>query len=254
MSITDTTGSQALRVNGLEKTFGVLKAVGGVSLSVEKGERRAIIGPNGAGKTTFFNLISGALKPNGGSIELEGHNVTALPDWKRVRQGLSRTFQRNNLFTSLTAFENVRLAVQRQQSLSYNFWSAGRATRCLNERVVEVLTQVGLAERSQAVVSRLSYGEQRQLEIALALATKPSILLLDEPTAGMSVAETARMSELIQRLPSTLTLLLVEHDMEVVFSIADRITVLHLGQVLTEGTPQAVRNDERVRQVYFGDE
>ncbi len=244
---------EALRVTDLQKTFGELKAVGGVSLSVARSERRAVIGPNGAGKTTFFNLISGALKPTAGTIEFEGHNVTGLPDWKRVRRGLSRTFQRNNLFTSLTTFENVRLAVQRQHSLSYNLWSAGKARRQLNERVEQVLIQVGLARRSQTVVASLSYGEQRQLEIALALATEPSILLLDEPTAGMSVAETGRMIDLIKQLPPSLTLLLVEHDMEVVFSIADRITVLHLGQVLTEGTAQAIRADERVRQVYFGD-
>lgn len=244
----------ALQVENLTRRFGALTAVADVSLTVEAGARRAIIGPNGAGKTTFFNLLSGALAPTGGTIRLNGQNITKLPDWKRTRLGLSRTFQRNNLFMGLSVFENVRLGIQRQQNLSYNMFKPVRKLSQVNAQAEHVLERVGLTARKHTPVATLSYGEQRQLEIALALTTEPHILLLDEPTAGMSVAETARMTELIKNLPAALTLLIVEHDMDVVFAIADQITVLHLGQVLTEGTPQAVRADGRVRQVYFGEE
>lgn len=244
----------ALQVTGLHKRFGALAATNDVSLSVAPGERRAIIGPNGAGKTTFFNLIAGALLPTSGRIELNGRDVTRLPDWKRVRLGLARTFQRNNLFMGLSTFENVRLAVQRQQGTSYNMLRAARSLEKVNTRVGQLLEQVGLSERAATEVASLSYGEQRQLEVALALATDPTILLLDEPTAGMSVLETNRMVELVKELPTSLTLLIVEHDMDVVFAIADRITVLHLGQVLTEGEPQVVQGDARVREVYLGEE
>lgn len=244
---------EALRVKGLQKRFGALAAVNGVELAVEQGERRAIIGPNGAGKTTLFNLISGALPVSAGTIYLRDQNVTGLSDWRRVRLGLARTFQRNNLFLGLSTFENVRLAVQLRRGDSYNVLRPTSALKPVNEHVRRILAQVGLAERSAIQAANLSYGEQRQLEVALALATEPSILLLDEPTAGMSVAETGRMVELIKQLPPDLTLLIVEHDMDVVFAIADRITVLHYGQVLTEGTPQQVQGDARVREVYFGE-
>jgi branched-chain amino acid transport system ATP-binding protein len=246
--------SEALKVIDVKKQFGALAAVGGVSLCVERGERRAVIGPNGAGKTTFFNLISGALPPTGGTIQLNGQDVTNLPDWKRVRLGLARTFQRNNLFLSLTTYENIRLAVQRQLGTSYNMLRALARHKQVNERVEQILEAVGLSERAQIVVANLSYGEQRQLEVALSLATDPKILLLDEPTAGMSASETNRMIDLIKKMPSDLTLVIVEHDMEVVFAIASRITVLHLGMILTEGTPQEVQGDPRVREVYLGEE
>ncbi len=246
-------GRAALQVTGLSRNFGSLRAVNNVSLRVEPGERRAIIGPNGAGKTTFFNLVSGAIPVSAGSIRLGNRDVTRLPDWRRVRLGLSRTFQRNNLFTSLPVFENVRLAVQRPQGVSYDLLRSARSHTGINDRVGEILEQVGLSARAKTVVANLSYGEQRQLEIALALATEPTILLLDEPTAGMSVAETGRMITLIERLPPGLTLLIVEHDMEVVFAIAQRITVLHLGQVLTEGEPAQIKGDPQVREVYFGE-
>ncbi len=246
--------TEALKVKGLRKQFGALAAVGGVDLSVLQGERRAVIGPNGAGKTTFFNLISGALSPTAGTIELSGHDVTRLPDWKRVRLGLARTFQRNNLFMGLTTFENVRLSSQRHHGASHRMLRPAHSHSIVNQAVRRILEQVGLANRADTLAANLSYGEQRQLEVALALAAEPKILLLDEPTAGMSIAETNRMVDLVKQLPPTLTLLIVEHDMEVVFAIADRITVLHLGQVLTEGQPYEVKGDERVRQVYFGDE
>ena len=246
--------TEALKVTGVRKQFGALAAVGGVTLSVGQGERRAVIGPNGAGKTTFFNLISGALPPTAGNIELNGQDVTKLPDWKRVRLGLARTFQRNNLFLSLTVFENVQLAVQRELGTSYNMFRSAVSLQNVREQVSSIVEKVGLAERAEDVVANLSYGEQRQVEVALALATDPKILLLDEPTAGMSVSETKRMIEMIKNLPEELTLLIVEHDMDVVFAIADYITVLHLGMVLTEGTPAEVQADQRVREVYLGEE
>ncbi|NWJ98414.1 MAG: ABC transporter ATP-binding protein [Chloroflexi bacterium] len=244
---------EALKVSGVEKRFGALVAVNGINLSVLQGERRALIGPNGAGKTTFFNLISGTLPLSAGTIQLWGRDVTRLPDWRRVRLGLARTFQRNNLFMSLTTFENVQLAVQRQQQVSYNLLRSARSFQAINEQAQQVLEQVGLTGRGELKVASLSYGEQRQLEIALALATKPSILLLDEPTAGMSLAETGQMVELVKSLPAALTLLIVEHDMDVVFALSDRITVLHYGQVLAEGTPEEVQHNPRVREVYLGE-
>ncbi len=246
--------SEALKVIDVKKQFGALAAVGGVSLCVAQGERRAVIGPNGAGKTTFFNLISGALPPTAGTIRFNGQDVTGLPDWKRVRLGLARTFQKNNLFLSLTTYENVRIAVQRQLGTSYNMLRALARHKQVNERVEQILEAVGLSDRAQIVVANLSYGEQRQIEVALALATEPKILLLDEPTAGMSASETNRMIDLIKKMPPELTLIIVEHDMEVVFAIANRITVLHLGMILTEGTPQEVQSDSRVREVYLGEE
>jgi branched-chain amino acid transport system ATP-binding protein len=244
---------EALKVTRIQKHFGALTAVNGINLSVTQGERRAIIGPNGAGKTTFFNLISGALPLSAGTIQLWGRDVTRLPDWRRVRLGLARTFQRNNLFMSLTTLENVQLAVQRQHKVSYNLLRSSRSFHAINEQAKRVLEQVGLIGREEVEVASLSYGEQRQLEIALALATEPSILLLDEPTAGMSLVETGRMVELVKGLPAKLTVLIVEHDMDVVFALADRITVLHYGEVLAEGTPEEVQHHPRVLEVYLGE-
>lgn len=246
--------AEALRVSNLRKQFGALAAIGGVSLTVGQGERRAVIGPNGAGKTTFFNLISGALPLTEGNIQLDGKDVTSVPAWKRVRMGLSRTFQRNNLFLSLTVYENVQLAVQRELGTSYNMLRPASSFNEIKAKILDILEQVGLTDRAGIEVANLSYGEQRQVEVALALATDPKILLLDEPTAGMSATETNRMIGLIKKLPTELTLMIVEHDMDVVFAISDYITVLHLGQVLTEGTPAEVQADQRVREVYLGEE
>ncbi len=246
--------AEALKITNVSKHFGALAAVGGVNMTIARGERRAVIGPNGAGKTTFFNLISGALPLSEGTIALNGQDVTTLPGWKRVRLGLARTFQRNNLFLSLNVFENVQLAVQREAGSSYNIFRKTSSHKNIRERVSVILEEVGLTPRAWSEVAKLSYGEQRQVEVALALATDPKILLLDEPTAGMSISETNRMTELIKKLPADLTLMIVEHDMDVVFAIADYITVLHLGQVLTEGTPAEVQADQRVREVYLGEE
>jgi branched-chain amino acid transport system ATP-binding protein len=241
-----------LAIEGLTRYFGALGAVNGVSLTVESRERRAIIGPNGAGKTTLFNLITGMLVPSSGRILFQGRPITGLPPYAVARRGLSRSFQRNNLFPRLSVLENLRLAAGAGGRGSYNlFGSVDRLEPPLAtaRRVAEA---VGLRERVDDPAARLSYGEQRQLEVGIALATSPTLLLLDEPTAGMSPEETQRMTQLLLGLPGDVTLLIIEHDMDVVFSLAERITVLHGGEVLADGTPDAVRNDPRVYEVYLG--
>ncbi len=243
---------EALRVEKLKKNFGALQAVWGVSLAVAEGERRAIIGPNGAGKTTLFNLISGELAPSSGQVLMYEKDVTRWAQYQRSRNGMARTFQRNNLFMSLCVFENVRLAVQQCMGISSNLVRRSEGFEQVNRRTAELLGQMGLAERSSTPAKTLSYGEQRQLEIAVALATEPKVLLLDEPTAGMSPAETKSITELLHALPRSLTLLIIAHDMDVVFRLAEYVTVLHYGQVLLDGRAEDVRNDPRVLQVYLG--
>jgi branched-chain amino acid transport system ATP-binding protein len=244
--------SELLRLDGLTRYFGALSAVNGVTLTVERRERRAIIGPNGAGKTTLFNLVTGQLVPSGGRILFDGRDITGLSPDRVARHGISRSFQRTNLFPRLTVLENLRLAAAADGRGSYRlFGSVLRLTEPL-ARAREVADAVGLAERLGDDVARLSYGEQRQLEVGVALATRPQLLLLDEPTAGMSPEETHRMTRLLAALPRDVTMLIIEHDMDVVFSLADRITVLHYGEVLVDGTPGAVRADPRVYEVYLG--
>jgi branched-chain amino acid transport system ATP-binding protein len=244
--------SELLRLDGLTRYFGALSAVNGVTLTVERRERRAIIGPNGAGKTTLFNLVTGQLVPSGGRILFDGRDITGLSPDRVARHGISRSFQRTNLFPRLTVLENLRLAAAADGRGSYRlFGSVLRLTEPL-ARAREVADAVGLAERLGDDVARLSYGEQRQLEVGVALATRPQLLLLDEPTAGMSPEETHRMTRLLGALPRDVTMLIIEHDMDVVFSLADRITVLHYGEVLVDGTPGAVRADPRVYEVYLG--
>jgi branched-chain amino acid transport system ATP-binding protein len=243
---------ELLRVDGLRRSFGGLRALDGVNLSVQRGERRALIGPNGAGKTTLFSLIGGELRPTAGSVAFKGQDITRLPTYERAMRGLGRTFQKNNLFLGLSVFENVRLAQQRRLAVSASVWRPAAAYATVNARCSELLERVGLSEVWQRKVRQLSYGEQRQLEIALALAGQPELLLLDEPTAGMSPAETESMVALIRSLPRDLTLMIVEHDMDVVFAICDRITVLHYGQVLADGEPAEVRENAAVREAYLG--
>jgi branched-chain amino acid transport system ATP-binding protein len=241
-----------LQLDGVTRYFGALIALNGVTLSVGRQERRAIIGPNGAGKTTLFNLITGHLAPSGGRILFDGRNITGLAPHRVARQGVSRSFQRTNLFPRLTVRENLRLAAAADGRGSYRlFGSVGRLVEPL-ARAGEVAEAVGLAERLDDDVARLSYGEQRQLEVGVALATRPKLLMLDEPTAGMSPEETHRMTRLLAALPREVTMLIIEHDMDVVFSLADRITVLHYGEVLADGAPDAVRADARVYEVYLG--
>jgi len=233
--------------------FAGVQALRDVSLTVEPGERRAIIGPNGAGKTTLFNIISGELPPTSGSVNLSGREVTKLTPERMFRLGLARTFQKNSLFLDLTTHENVRLAVQAHHRQGHHWFRPWWTFDDVNRRTQEVLERAGLWSRRLEPAKNLSYGEQRQLEMAIALAGEPTLLLLDEPTAGMSVAETASSVATIDALPRDLTLLIIEHDMDTVFALADRITVLDHGQVIADGPPDAVRKDEQVRAVYLGE-
>ncbi len=242
----------ALQVTDLSKAFGGLLALDHVSLRVPEGERRAIIGPNGAGKTTLFNCITGTLPPTAGRVLLFGRDVTRLGEPERAGLGLARTYQITNLFPALTALENVLLAVQgksREKWVLHRTVSAFPQSRA---RATAELERVGLAHRAAEPVSRLSYGERRELEFALALASRPRALLLDEPTAGLSPADRDRITKTIAQIPRDITVLLIEHNMDVVLELADRITVLHNGRVVVEGTPDEVRANPQAREVYLG--
>ncbi len=236
----------------LTRRFGGILALNQVSLTVEEGERHAVIGPNGAGKTTLFNVVSGELAPASGRVLLDGRPVTGLPPHRIAGMGLARTFQRNNLLFNLTALENVRLAVQAHTTATRRLLTPTARLGHLKDEALGLLARMGLDGRDGIPARALSYGEQRQLEVTLALAGHPRVLLLDEPTSGMSPAETARMTALLSRLGRDQTLVIIEHDMDVVFALADRITVLHLGEVLAAGSPEAVRRDSRVQDVYLG--
>jgi branched-chain amino acid transport system ATP-binding protein len=242
----------ALTIDGLAHNFGGLRALDGVSLRVGVGERRVILGPNGAGKTTLFNLITGLFAPSAGRILLFEHDVTPLAPYRRARLGLGRTFQITTLFPRLTVLENVLLAVQGADHARFALLRPLRAHRHLTERAEEMLAAWSLADRRDVPARELSYGEQRQIELLLALAGRPRALLLDEPTAGLAAAETATVVGMIQRFPPDVTVLLIEHDMDVALALADRITVLHQGRVLAEGTREAIRADPRVAQIYLG--
>ena len=241
-----------LVIGGLTRRFGALSALNGVSLAVAPWERRAIIGPNGAGKTTLFNVITGQLRPSGGSILFDGEQVEGLKPHALARRGMGRSFQRNNLFFKLTVLENLRLAAAAGGRGSYNLLGGIERMRAPLERARAAAEAVGLSARLGEVAGTLSYGEQRQLEVGVVLATAPKLMLLDEPTAGMSPEETARMTRMLEGLPRDVTLLIIEHDMDVVGSLADRVTVLHYGEVLTEGTFDEVKRDPRVYDVYLG--
>ncbi len=244
--------STLLATERLTRRFGGVIALNGVSLDVEAGERHAVIGPNGAGKTTLFNVISGELLPSSGHVRLGGRPITGLAPHKIATQGLARTFQRNNLLANLSALENVRLAAQAHTTATRRWLTPTARLRDIREAAVVLLGRVGLEERAGLPARALSYGEQRQLELAIALAGRPRVLLLDEPTSGMSPAETVAMTSLLSRLGREQTLVIIEHDMDVVFAIADRITVLHLGEVLAQGTPDRIKGDPRVQDAYLG--
>ena len=242
----------ALSLSGLSKEFGGLRAVDGVSLTVGAGERRAIIGPNGAGKTTLFSLISGETRPSEGRIALFGHDVTRYPPHRRAGLGLARTYQITNLFPRLTALDNCLLAVQALTPAKFHLHRGMRRYPAFFERARSVLEAVGLADKEAEVVRNLSHGEQRQLEIALALAGSPKLLLLDEPTAGLSPAESHAMTALLKKLDPAITLLVIEHDMDVAFALTDRITVLHYGKVVADGLAHDVRSNALVQEIYLG--
>ena len=241
-----------LAIDRLTCAFGKLVVTDDLSLSIGEGERHVVIGPNGAGKTSLINQIGGQLKPTSGRIFLHGKDITGQTPSRISRMGVARTFQRNNLFQNLSVAENLRLALAVRFGNPLDFFSVAARDQALGARVGRLLQLVHLDGSDGRIVRTLSYGEQRQLEVAVALASEPKLLLLDEPTSGMSPAETARMIELIAALPRALSVLMIEHDMTVVFSIADRITVLYYGQILASGSPDEIRADVRVREVYLG--
>lgn len=242
----------ALEVHALTKDFEGLRALDAVTLSVGEGERRVIIGPNGAGKTTFFNLLTGLLRPSSGRILLFGRDITTLSIHQRARLGLGRTFQITSLFPNLTVFRSALLAVQGGDSIRFTAHRPITSYRHLFEQADAALAEWGLADRRTALTRNLSYGEQRQLELVLALARRPRVLLLDEPTAGLSAAETSAVAAMIRRLPRDITVLLIEHDMEVALDLADRVVVLHGGRVLADGETDEVRKNPEVRAIYLG--
>jgi len=243
-----------LRVESLRKAFGALVVTDDLSLELLPGELHAIIGPNGAGKTTLIDQISGLIAPDAGTIAFAGRDITALPMHARARLGLARSFQLSSVLAGFSALENVALAVQARAGSSFRF--SGRAVdeAALNEPAMAALADVGLAGRAQVPAGALSHGEKRALELAIALASEPKLLLLDEPMAGTGPEETARLVELLHRLKGRFPVLLVEHDMTAVFALADRISVLLYGRILASGEPAAVRADQRVIAAYLGDE
>jgi branched-chain amino acid transport system ATP-binding protein len=243
-----------LQIEGLTKRFGGVVASDAITLDIPRGEFHAIIGPNGAGKTTLIALLAGEIAPNAGAIRFDGGDITGLAVERRSHLGLARSFQITSLFRDFTALDNVALAVQAHAGHSFRFWSDARHDRALREPARAALARVGLRERAAVRVDRLSHGEQRQLEIAMALATQPRLLLLDEPMAGMGPDESARMTAMLRELKGGVTILLIEHDMETVFALADRITVLVYGRVIASGDPAAIRADAAVREAYLGEQ
>jgi branched-chain amino acid transport system ATP-binding protein len=241
-----------LQVEGLHKNFGGVVATDNLHLAVEAGEIYAVIGPNGAGKTTLISQLAGALRPNAGRILFGGRNITRLPPPARARLGLARTFQITSIFHEFTALDNVALAVQAHDGHSFRFWRRVRSERRLREPARAALERVGLAHRADVTARYLSHGEHRQLEIAMALAGEPRMLLLDEPMAGMGADESARMVEILKSLKGGQTILLIEHDMDAVFALADRITVLVYGRAIATGSPDEIRANAEVRTAYLG--
>jgi len=241
-----------LEVKGLSKSFGGFLAVNKAALEVNKGEIVAVIGPNGAGKTTLFNLVTGILKPDEGQVIFKGEEITGLPAYKTCKKGITRSFQVVNIFSRLTVFENVRISVLSQQEKTYHWFKPSR--EFVNEETSEILKSVGLINRKDNVCGALSHGDQKVLEIAIALAGKPELLILDEPTAGMSPEETARCIDLIKQLSQSLglTILFCEHDMELVFAIAQRIMVMVRGSTIAQGPPDEVRRNQQVQDAYLG--
>jgi branched-chain amino acid transport system ATP-binding protein len=243
-----------LEIERLSKRFGGVVASDAIALAVPQGELHAIIGPNGAGKTTLISQLAGEIAPDAGHIRFAGRDITGLPIFRRSQLGLARSFQITSLFLDFTVLDNVALAVQAHAGHSFRFWRDARSQSELRTPARAALARVGLAGRADVVVSNLSHGEHRQLEIAMALATTPRMLLLDEPMAGMGPDESARMVKTLRELKRELTILLIEHDMEAVFALADRITVLVYGRIIASGTPEAIRANAEVRQAYLGEQ
>jgi branched-chain amino acid transport system ATP-binding protein len=242
----------AVDVRDLSKVFGGLHAVNGVSLTVAPGERRALIGPNGAGKTTLFHCITGTLQATSGEVKLFGHDVTRQPEYRRTKLGMGRTFQITNVFTDLTLSDNMALAIMGTDRRKWVLSRPVSAFPAVRELVLSGLSAVGLRERADDQVMYLSYGERRQLELALALGSQPKVVFLDEPCAGLSPSERQRIFTMVRELARDITLVMIDHDMDVALGIADRVTVMNRGRVLAEGTPEQIRADPKVRDVYFG--
>ena len=246
--------AERLTLTNIGRQFGALVVSKDITLGLEAGARAALIGPNGAGKTTLVNIISGALRADTGSVKVDGIDVTGLSQAKRVKAGIARTFQINRLFKDLTVEENVRIAVIQQQGRELTLLHRRRLEDTLNERVQSALAKLKLGHRANHVVSRLAYGEQRLLEIAMALALEPRVLLLDEPAAGVPKGESGVIIDVVQSLPSDLAVLLIEHDMDLVFRFAKHIYVLASGRMVAHGNPADVAANEQVKQLYFGRE
>ncbi len=243
-----------LETRQLRKAFGALIATDSVDFEVREGETHAVIGPNGAGKTTFIKQLSGELRPDSGRVHFAGEDITPLPSHRRSRRGLARSFQITSIYRDFSALDNVALAAQAHAGHSFRFWRPARADRSLTEPAVEILERIGLQERKHVLAANLSHGEQRQLEIAMALATRPRLLLLDEPVAGMGTDESLRMVEFLASLKGRKTIVLVEHDMDAVFTLADRISVLVYGRIIATGTPVEIRANPEVRSAYLGED
>jgi branched-chain amino acid transport system ATP-binding protein len=249
-----TVADPVLQLNDLHKNFGGLVVTDGVTLDVGQGELHAVIGPNGAGKTTLINQISGLIAPTAGTIRLNGTDITGLPANKRAELGLARSFQITSVLPRFSALENVALAVQARAGTSYRFFGRADREQTVNNAASAALSEVGLAERKQTVAGHLSHGEKRALELAIALAMQPKLLLLDEPMAGTGHEESARLIDVLRRLKGRFSMLLVEHDMNAVFALADRISVLTYGRILASGAPDAVRTHPQVVAAYLGEE
>ena len=243
--------SALLETVSLTKSFGGLIAVDEVNFSLQKGDLQSIIGPNGAGKSTFFRLISGEHKPSGGEITFDGKDITGLSQTAISHLGIAVAYQITNIFPMLSVFENVRVAAQSRQT-TYNFWSRAISMRDVVDQTLQILEDIGLAEFKDEIAGNLSHGDQKRLEIGIALATKPKLLLLDEPTAGLAPTETRETIELIKKIAQNLSIILVEHKMKVIMEVSDKITVLHYGQLLAQGSPDEIRANEDVRKVYLG--
>jgi branched-chain amino acid transport system ATP-binding protein len=243
-----------LEIRGLSKNFGALRASDGIDLEVREGETHAIIGPNGAGKTTLIAQLAGNLRPDAGRIRFAGEDITALPAHKRARRGLARSFQITSIYPGFSALDNVALAVQASAGHSFRFWRPARRDPQLIAPAQALLEEVGLSGRGQVLAANLAHGEQRQLEVAMVLATRPRLLLLDEPMAGMGVDESQRMIALLTSLKRRQTIILVEHDMDAVFRLADRISVLVYGRIIASGAPAEIRANREVRSAYLGED